>query len=88
MKIVWTEEAEKSYLKTIEFILSKWTVDVAENFETELNCTLNFISSNPNLFILSKKKGFCKAIISEQTSLIYKVSDEQISLITFVDNRF
>ena len=71
----------------MEFILSKWTVDVAENFEAEVNRTLNFISTNPNLFILSKKKGFRKAIIPEQTSLIYKVSDKQISLITFVDNR-
>ena len=87
MKIVWTEEAKQTYLQTIEFILSKWTVDVAENFETEVNRILNFISQNPKLFIRSKKKRLHKAVISEQTSLIYKVIDQQIFLVTFVDNR-
>ena len=87
MKIIWSDEATETYYSTIEFILLKWNYIVAEDFETEVNRVLNLISNNSKLFILSKKKGFHKAIISEQTSLIYKSTENQITLMAFVDNR-
>ena len=87
MEIVWSEEAKETYLETLAFILAKWNINVADDFEFEVNRILNFTSQNPKLFIFSKKKGFHKVVISEQTSLIYKATENQITLMAFVDNR-
>ena len=87
MKIIWSEEATETYLETIEFILLNWNYRVAVDFETEVNRVLNLISKKPKLFPVSKKKGYHKVVISEQTSLIYNVYRTQITLVSFVDNR-
>lgn len=39
--IIWSPVAEDSYLKTIEYILAKWSLREAEKFESKVNHLLN-----------------------------------------------
>jgi plasmid stabilization system protein ParE len=87
LEIVWSAEAEKTYLEALEFILKKWNVRVAESFEKKVFDVLHLVSRNSRLHPLSKKKNLRKAVISKQTSLIYYVTKSEIILVAFIDNR-
>ena len=85
--IRWTEEASDTYLKTITFILERWTVSEVELFESLTNELLNNLKFNLKLCPESKKSKLRKCVISSQTSLVYRVKAKTVELITFVDNR-
>mgnify|MGYP000061851155 FL=1 len=88
MKIVWSEEAALSYEELIDFILEKWTVEIVDNFIEKLNSLLFKLSKHKNLCPKSAIKNLRKCLVSEQTSLIYRVkSYNLIEIVLFVDNR-
>ncbi len=88
LEIYWSPEAEESYLGTIRFILEKWPVEVAEDFEQLVEDLLNRLRQHKNLCPPSPKhKKFRKCVISEQTSLIYRIKANEIELVAFIDNR-
>jgi len=87
-KIVWTPLAFDSYQKIFDFVLENWTIQTVieldqkvKEFEQNL-LEQQFLcpssKSNPNLR---------KCVISNHTSMIYRVSDNLIEIIAFVDNR-
>ena len=86
MEIIWTAEAVATYFDSLDFILEKWSINVAEDFEAEVLHVLNLLSSKTKIFSESKQKGFHKAVISKQTSLVYQVTAKQIILVAFIDN--
>ena len=45
------------------------------------------ISQNPEMFIEVDKKNIRKGMISKQTSVFYKVLNQDILIVTFWDNR-
>lgn len=87
MEIVWSDEAEETYLETLEFILKKWDYKIAKAFENKVGNILELISKNNKLYPKSKKKNLYKAVISKQTSLVYSITKEEIILVAFIDNR-
>ena len=87
MKIIWSAEAEKTYFKTLEFIFNNWNIKTVESFEEKVFHVLDLISKNNKLFPASKKKSIYKAVISKQTSVIYSISKNEITLLYFIDNR-
>lgn len=44
LEIVWSAEAERTYLEALEFILKKWDVKVAESFEKKVMKVLELIA--------------------------------------------
>ncbi len=87
MKIIWSAEAEKTYFETLEFIFNNWNIKTVESFEEKVFHILDLISENNKLFPASKKKSIYKAVISKQTSVIYRISKNEITLLYFIDNR-
>ncbi|NPD46018.1 MULTISPECIES: type II toxin-antitoxin system RelE/ParE family toxin [unclassified Lentimicrobium] len=86
--IIWSPVAEDSYLKTIEYILAKWSLREAEKFESKVNHLLNKLMVHQKLCPESISfNGLRKCVISSQTSLIYRVHKNSIELIAFIDNR-
>jgi hypothetical protein len=85
--IYWTREADVSYLETMIFILEKWTIKEAENFELLTEELLDNLSSNLKLCPEIGKLKVRRCTISYQTSLIYRITGKSIELISFVDNR-
>ena len=88
MKIVWSEEAILSYEKTIDFILERWNSTILTSFMAKVNTLLNKLSNHSKLCPKSLKMDLRKCIVSEQTSLVYRIkNDNLIEIVLFVDNR-
>lgn len=87
MKIIWSEQAKNSYEKIIDFILEQWNSDIALDFESKTNTLLDKLKQNKNLCPASKKTKLRKCVIHKNTSLIYKINNPNIELVTFIDNR-
>lgn len=87
-EIYWSPEAEETYLKTLTDILEKWTIREAEHFEQKVESLLAKLRQHKHLCPPSQKhKHFRKCVIAPQTSLIYRVTDDIIELVSFIDNR-
>ncbi len=87
MKIVWSTQAVISYEKIIDFILEQWSPDIAFDFENRTNRLLDNLKNNKKLCPNSKKKQLRKCVIHKNTSLVYKIVNQNIELVTFIDNR-
>jgi plasmid stabilization system protein ParE len=87
MKIIWSNQAKISYEKIIDFILEQWSPDIAFNFESKTNRLLDNLKNNKKLCPVSKKKQLRKCIIHKNTSLIYRIIEQNIEIVTFIDNR-
>ena len=87
MKIVWSEQARTSYIKTIDNLLENWTIEIVINFENLTNNVLDKLKKKKYLCHESKQTKLRKCIIHKNTSLIYRIKKSNIELITFIDNR-
>ena len=88
-QIFWSPKAEESYLKTLEFILEKWTIKEAENFQTKVDGLLMKLEMYDSLCPPSiSHPKMRKCVVSEQTSMIYRIVEENIiEIVAFIDNR-
>ena len=87
MNIIWSNQAKVSYEKTIDSLLKQWNVDIAINFETLTNELLDNLKTNKKLCPSSKQTQLRKCVIHKNTSLIYKITNQDIELVTFLFNR-
>ena len=87
-QIIWSPLASETYLETLNFIISNWSITIAQQFDDQVSELLSKLRKYENLCPPSKKlPGLRKCTISEQTSLIYQIVGNEIQLITFLDNR-
>jgi len=87
-KIVWSDEALNNLQAIIEYIENRWTERELNHFSKLLDDNLKLIQSNPKLFPkVEKFHTLRKNIISSQTSIYYKITDNEIHLISLFDNR-
>lgn len=87
MKIIWSDEARKTYDKTIDELIVKWQIDIAIDFEDRTNSLLDHLKEYKKFCPPSKKKRLRKCVIHNNASLIYRIKSNCIELITFIDNR-
>ena len=87
MKIIWSEQAKKSYEKTIDNLLERWTIDIVFKFENLTNSTLDNLKKNKSFCQKSQQTQLRKCVIHKNISLIYRIEKSDIELITFIDNR-
>lgn len=86
--ILWTDTAQDSYLQILDFLFDQWSLDIALDWDGKVQQLLNNISTHKELCPASEKfPGLRRCIINEYTSLIYRVKEDHIELITFFDNR-
>lgn len=85
--ILWTPEAENTYNNIIKYLEVEWSEKEVQNFIRESNNVLRQIAEFPNMFKASKKKDIRIGLITKQNSLIYRVKNKEIQLLSFWDNR-
>ena len=86
--IVWSPQAEISYLKIIKYLLDVWTLKEALAFEEKIESHLDKLKIFPKMCPNSEKqKKIRRCVITSQTSLAYRITENSIELITFFDNR-
>jgi plasmid stabilization system protein ParE len=86
--IRWTKKARKRYYEILEYIQDYWGMDKAIEFIDKTDDVLDNISEYPKMYPVSEKdKKLRKAVITKQSSVIYKINKDDAELIAFRDNR-
>jgi plasmid stabilization system protein ParE len=86
MQIIWSDEAIADYHKNIDYLLNKWSSEVAIEFIEDVDATIELIKVHPGLYPLTEFNEIRRAVIRKQVTLYVKVSDKQIHLIRFWNN--
>jgi plasmid stabilization system protein ParE len=87
-KIIWSPLAEVTYLNTLSYILEKWTIKEAEDFENKVESLLEKLKTQKQLCPPSNtQKNLRRCVIAPQTSLVYQIKNNTIELVAFFDNR-
>jgi plasmid stabilization system protein ParE len=87
LTVQWTEQALDSLEDTLSKIIKKWNYQIAKEFDNEVEKMILRLENNSKLCPPSKKKKIRKCVIHKNTSLVYRIKNSNIELITFVDNR-
>lgn len=87
LDVIWSVKAETSFKLIIDQIEIAWSFQTASKFIIRTDKLLQTLKQNPLLFAETKIFGVRKAIITKQTSVLYKVSKTHIEILFFWDNR-
>ena len=87
MEIVWTQTALETFFKVIDYLFDHWSIKEIETFENNVDELIERVASFNQICPESKLFGYRKCIVDEHNSLIYHVADNNLLLITFIDNR-
>ncbi|MCD4679907.1 MAG: type II toxin-antitoxin system RelE/ParE family toxin [Bacteroidales bacterium] len=85
--IIWSALAREAYLDILNHILTEWTIREATDFDDKVESLLARLKTNTKLCPKSQIKKLRKCVITLQTSLIYRLNDNVIEIVIFVDNR-
>jgi hypothetical protein len=83
MKIVLTENAEKTYFE----IINKYSETKAALFSKNTISILNIIEQNNHIGSKYKRSSYRKFLISDEVYLFYKIEPEIIYIVLFWDNK-
>ena len=86
MQIVWSDDAVADYHQNIDFLLEKWSVQVAVEFMEDVETIIELVESQPEIYPLTDYQGIRKAVVRKQITLFFRVKDEAIHLIRFWNN--
>lgn len=87
-KIIWSPSAKRSFDELISFLEKKWEKKVIANLFLDLNNSLELIAVRPTMFpLISKRKGLRKCVLKRKTLLLYRIKQNHIELVMFIDSR-
>jgi len=87
LSILWTDEAKETFDIIVNFLENNWGSTSAKKFIEVTLQKIILISGQPYLFKASISKNVRRAVITKHTSMFYEVSNEQIIILFFMDNR-
>lgn len=81
----WTDEAEITFNKNIEYLSKSWDLLSINNFLDRIDEVVEHIKSNPKLYpVYRKNDRVHKCVLNQHITLYYKiVNTSTIDLITF-----
>ena len=85
-RIKWLDDASISYYQEVDFIYLKWNDKEVEKFVLLVDENLKRLSINPSIGV--PIKSIFRIVISKQTTLFYKVieNEKRIDLLIFFNN--
>ena len=86
MKVIWSALAKEYYIFIIEQLFEKWNIEIVELFENETIELIHRIKNHNAICPKSKIMNLHKCVINEHISLIYRIQEGKIEIITFVFN--
>jgi len=87
-KIVFSDDAIETLISTASFIENKWGEKHVYKFLDRVDKILSLAAENPLMykpFMLSNNTRV--ALVSKQTSVIYRIHENEILILFFWDNR-
>ena len=78
----------KNLADIFEYLEHRWTEREIRNFARLLDKQVNLIQSNPEIFPSTKiSSRLRKSVLSKQTSIYYRVDNDEVRIVTLFDNR-
>ncbi len=87
-KIIWSDEALTNLDAILKYLEIYWTEKEIKRFLNNLDKRIKLISLNPLIFPSTlRSNNIRKSVLSKQTSIFYRVSKDQIEIISIFDTR-
>ncbi|HBF87323.1 MAG TPA: type II toxin-antitoxin system RelE/ParE family toxin [Bacteroidales bacterium] len=87
-KIVLSKRAARNLENLLEYLETKWSKRIKDNFIKKLDRTLNIIKDRPESSTKSEIiKGLYRNVITKQTTVYYKFDSEKLYIVTIFDTR-
>ncbi|QQL50489.1 type II toxin-antitoxin system RelE/ParE family toxin [Mucilaginibacter ginkgonis] len=88
LKIIYSDDAISTLNAIHDFIILRFGTRVADKFIDKAEKVVTLISENPMMFkSIHLGNEIRKGFITEQTSVFYKISETEILLMYFWENR-
>ena len=87
-KIVFSKQASNKFEKLLDYLETKWSEKVKQNFIKKFDDSVKFISLFPEATEKSNvKKGLHRCIITKQTTIYYQFNSSEIQIVAIFDTR-
>ncbi len=86
LNIIWSPNAKIEYLNILKYIIETWSIIDANNFDDKTNRLIEIITTNHKLCPKSEIRDYRKCVVTPQTSLIYRINNNSIEIISFISN--
>lgn len=88
MKVRLSALAAFKAQKLIDFLETKWSLKTKERFIQKLTEKLKVLESKPEGFPISDvHTDLRKLVVTKHTTILYKIMDDSIFIVTLIDNR-
>lgn len=86
--VIWSPDARQEYAEILHFLHSEYGPNSTLKMLEKVESTIEYIASYPRAFPFSHlRPDIRKAVITPQTSLLYRITEHEIQLLHFWDNR-
>ncbi|MCK4663373.1 MAG: type II toxin-antitoxin system RelE/ParE family toxin [Bacteroidales bacterium] len=88
MQVSLSKRAKNKLERLLEYLETEWSEKVKNDFITKLNRSIKQISFLPDICPESNEfPGLYKCVVTKQTSIYYRIKNNEIEIITLFDNR-
>ena len=87
MEVNWSSKARADYYQILDELIEHHSENIAINFISDVEDTVYFIRTHPEMYPLSDFEGVRKAVINKQVSLFYSIQDDSAQLLRIWKNR-
>jgi plasmid stabilization system protein ParE len=88
LPIKWSPASKDGFAVLLDYVETHFGLDAALKLLDKTDTVLDGIAEHPELFPASKKSPHIrKAVLTKQTSLLYRIETHEIQLLHFWDNR-
>lgn len=87
-EVYWSALAKDTYAELLKYLLDNYPSEIAINFDNKVNDLINSLQYFDQLCPPSKVvKNYHKCVINKQNSLVYRINNNHIEIVAFIDNR-
>ena len=88
LKVFWSPEADQELDTIFDYLLAEWNKKVVSTFARRIDSCIKTISEFPDSYpVTNKRKKLHRCILSKQSSLFYRVKNNEIEIVFLFDNR-
>jgi plasmid stabilization system protein ParE len=88
LKVFHSKFAERKLRLLLDYIESEWGSKSKSSFFSKYSKSIEQISTHPRSCPESEyKSGLFKCVVTKQTSVLYKINEDSVEIITLFDNR-
>jgi plasmid stabilization system protein ParE len=88
LPVIWSPASREEYAEILQYVDNEFGTDAALKVMDKIEATVEHIAAFPRAYPFSDiRPDIRKAVISRQTSLLYRITETQIQLLHFWDNR-